>query len=328
MLELNDERAVQAVKAALRWMKIHNVQWLKTEEKIYSLEHNYAGTMDGLAYTDSCDDLACCPEPYKHFLSLVDWKTSNQLKDEYCLQTSAYQHALAEELGTVVENRWVLRLGKSEEEAGKFEPWFLPASTFAEDFSGFLACLRLTRIIESISERMSKAKGKVRAIKKVQRETEKALLKEAAKLQKALDKAAAKVKRAEEKARIKAEAKVIRDGLKAAKKLKGVMPVTCALMEMLAVDIDRPESEPLPEGIQPTTEDVVFISGGTSNGRDSQGGSEPGCKLGVPSGHVGSIPTSPTNSSVALAHSAFLSTAVVFEEEVPKSTYKLPMEGD
>ena len=47
---LTDDRAKSCVKAALTWMRSHNVKWLKTEEKIYSKEYDYAGTfMDGLA---------------------------------------------------------------------------------------------------------------------------------------------------------------------------------------------------------------------------------------------------------------------------------------
>jgi hypothetical protein len=115
-------------------------------------------------------------------------------------------------------NRYILRLGKSEEEAGKFEPWGALPDTFEEDFQGFLACLRLTRLADSIAERMKTQKGSIRAIRKEQRETAKALQKEKDKLQKALDKAAKKVEREAEKQKIKAEAKAAREALKAAKK--------------------------------------------------------------------------------------------------------------
>jgi hypothetical protein len=347
-MQLTDERAVNAVKAALRWMKEHRVEWLKTEEKVYSREHNYAGTMDGLAYTDSCDDLACCPEPYKHSLSLVDWKTSNQLKDEYCLQTSAYQHALAEELGTVVENRWVLRLGKSEEEAGKFEPWFLPASAFAEDFSGFLACLRLTRIVESISERMKKQKSSIRAVKKVQKETAKALAKEAEKLAKALDKAEKKRMREEEKQRIKAEAKVERERLKAEKKLiTDTTPPN---------DIATYESDPLEEPCTSTDMEMMVISlvtksdttlqaAGTSASTSTLSQSTPQPETQLPEsitstaetmtlspGAIGAMLANTVLSEAAravleLAHVVRPSNSIVYEEEIATEvSCNLPME--
>ena len=155
---LTDERATNCVKAALLWMRSHNVKWLKTEEKIYSRKHDYAGTMDGLAYVDSCTDPACCSERYTHRLCLIDWKSSNQLKTEYCLQTAAYQQALQEEHNSTIESRWILRLGKSEEEAGKFEPWFLSNADFVTDLDAFLACLTLTRLVDSVEERMKSRK--------------------------------------------------------------------------------------------------------------------------------------------------------------------------
>ena len=271
---LTDERATNCVKAALLWMRSHNVKWLKTEEKIYSRKHDYAGTMDGLAYVDSCTDPACCSEKYTHRLCLIDWKSSNQLKTEYCFQTAAYQQALQEEHNSPIESRWVLRLGKSEEEAGKFEPWFLSNADFVTDLDAFLACLALTRLVDSVEERMSSQKKTIRAVKKEQRETAKALKKEQEKLQKALDKAAAKIAKEAEKLRIKAEAKAERERLKAAKKgqactstsqeitekkattpLDSLLPAQTSLSANLSIQI---QETPQPESIIST--EVLVLS--------------------------------------------------------------------
>jgi hypothetical protein len=119
----------------------------------------------------------------------------------------------------VIIDRWILRLGKSDEEAGKFTPWFLPSNTLKEDYAAFLACLNLTRLVDSVEERMKGQKTTIRAVKKEQRETAKALAKEQEKLQKALDKAAAKIAKEAEKVRVKAEAKAERERLKAEKKM-------------------------------------------------------------------------------------------------------------
>src|ERR1039458_7360281 len=54
-----DELAANAALSGFNWMQAHNVRWLETESKVYSLEHNYAGTMDGLCICDSCNDKAC-----------------------------------------------------------------------------------------------------------------------------------------------------------------------------------------------------------------------------------------------------------------------------
>ena len=253
---LTDERAIQAVKAALRWMKAHNVQWLKTEEKIYSRKYDFAGTLDGVAYVDSCLDSACCQEQYKHRLCLIDFKTSNHLSTGYCFQTAAYQQAVQEEYNSPIESRWVLRLGKSEEEAGKFEPWFLSNKDFVTDLDAFLACLNLTRLVDSVESRMKTQKGSIRAIRKEQKETAKMLAKEQEKLQKALDKAVAKKAKEEEKVRIKAEAKAERERLKAEKKTGVTHRVEVDQTVNLAVPVTIAGSIPA----APTITEVLELS--------------------------------------------------------------------
>jgi hypothetical protein len=147
-------------------------------------------------------------------LCLIDFKTSNALRTDYCLQVAAYQQAIVEEMGIPIKSRIILRLGK---DSGDFQPWFLPEETFDEDLSGFLTCLRLTRIMYSIEERMKSQRNNIKTIKKAQKETAKALATEQAKLAKALEKAAAKVAREEEKAKIKILAKETREQAKQAK---------------------------------------------------------------------------------------------------------------
>jgi hypothetical protein len=144
-----DERAVNCGLAAFRWMQAHNVRWKHTEKKVYSRQYKYAGTMDGLAIVDSCDDHSCCPQMFLDQLSLIDWKTSNHLRIEYLLQTAAYQHAQQEEFGDQIGARWVLRLGKEE---GDFEAWY--ALEFDKDFETFLACLNLYRLNKEVDKRM------------------------------------------------------------------------------------------------------------------------------------------------------------------------------
>ncbi len=213
-----EEKAANAARAAFAWMQQHKVKWLKTEQKIYSKKHNYAGTMDGSAMVSSCDDRSCCAKPFVNHRSLIDWKSSNYLYIEYLFQTASYLAAEVEEYGIEFDDRWILRLGKNEEEAGKFEPWFCDASTFAEDFSGFLACLALTNLVDSVTERISVQKKGVREIKKQQRIEQKEIAKMKAKVEKAAAKAQLKLDRAAEKERIKAEAKKNREEMKNAAK--------------------------------------------------------------------------------------------------------------
>jgi hypothetical protein len=94
-----DPQAMNAATSAKVWMDAHNVRWQETETKIYSRTYDYAGTSDGVAACDSCDDRACCPEAFKDRLCLIDWKSSNHLHDSYLMQTAAYLQALMEEFG-------------------------------------------------------------------------------------------------------------------------------------------------------------------------------------------------------------------------------------
>lgn len=158
-----DERAANACIAALEWMDAHFVQWVATERRCCSREHEYAGTMDGLALVSSCNDSACCPTPFKDRLTLVDWKTSNYLYIEYLLQTAAYQHAHEEEKGEQIEDRWVIRLGKEDAE---FDPWHVDGrGLYEEDFRAFLRALALSRSVTQIRDRIETTTAAKKAAK-------------------------------------------------------------------------------------------------------------------------------------------------------------------
>lgn len=154
-----EERAANCCLAAMDWMNSHNVRWIHTERKIYSRAYEYAGTLDGVATVDSCADVKCCPEPFKNRLSLIDWKSSNYLYTEFLLQTAAYQQAYQEETGEVIEDRWIIRLGKDD---GEFEAWHLVPSTFGDDFWAFECCLELTRAIKNVTNRVKLVKDKIK----------------------------------------------------------------------------------------------------------------------------------------------------------------------
>jgi hypothetical protein len=209
-----DEKAAAAATSAFNWMKAHNVRWIETEGKVYSKEYGYAGTMDGLAVVDSCNDPTCCRNNFKDHLSLIDWKSSNYLYIEFLFQTASYQHAKQEESGISIVDRWVLRLGKNEEEAGKFEPWYMGPEDFAEDFAGFLACLHLVQLIDSVTDRMKDQKTKLRAVKKEVKSLAKVAAKAEAKLEKARKKAEKKAIKAEEKVKAKAASEEAKNELR------------------------------------------------------------------------------------------------------------------
>jgi hypothetical protein len=233
MLNPTDPRVISCIKAALSWIKQHNVKWLETERKIYSREHKFAGTMDGLAYVSSCGDPACCATSFKDHLSIIDWKSSNYLYLEFLFQTAAYLGAFTEEFpDKKVTDRFILRLGKED---GEFEPWHLTAEDFPADYSGYLECLALYRKVELVEERMKGQKKSKREIKKSQKAAEKAAAQLIERDRKAKEKAKKKAAREVEKARVKAEAKTMREAEKAAAKATKLAPKTMPKLETLVL---------------------------------------------------------------------------------------------
>lgn len=159
----SDERVRNCCKAALSWINDHNVRWIDTERKVYSQVFDFAGTLDGIALVDSCNDSKCCQTEFKDHLSLIDWKSSNQLYNDYLLQTAAYQEAYEEETRKEIIDRWIIRLGKDD---GECEAWYLPPETYSDDFLAFELCLELTRAIKSVSLRMKESKKQSKKQKK------------------------------------------------------------------------------------------------------------------------------------------------------------------
>lgn len=166
-----DERAAACCVGAVEWMVKHNVRWLSTERKVFSLQHKYAGTMDGLCLVDSCDDRLCCPCAFAHRLSVADWKTSNYLYLTYLMQVAAYQQAYEEETGEKIEDRWILRLDKDD---GEFDPWHAEGrESFEQDFAGFKHAQNLVLSLKTIDKRIGSVREARREARKVAKEAAK-----------------------------------------------------------------------------------------------------------------------------------------------------------
>ena len=167
-----EPRAQNACIAGLDWMKRHNVRWINTERKIYSRRYKYAGTMDGLALVDSCNNPACCKEQFKDRRTLIDWKTSNYLYVEFILQTAAYMQAYEEEMSEMIEDIWIIRLGKEDAE---FEAWHIDSNLATLGWLAFLRALDLSRSMADLNRAVDDAKD----IRKAAKKAEKKAMKEA-----------------------------------------------------------------------------------------------------------------------------------------------------
>ena len=118
-----DEAAVNSIQAFGKWVRENDVEWVATEERIYSKKYQYAGTVDAVAMIDDK-------------FSVIDFKTSKQIYKSYKLQVYAYKQAIEEMYGEEVESCWILRFDKA---TGKFQAKeikenYLPAFIKGLDF--------------------------------------------------------------------------------------------------------------------------------------------------------------------------------------------------
>lgn len=124
------------VDAFLKFTEQHNVQFLDTERPVYSRKHKVSGRMDGKALVDG-------------IMTLVDYKSGNGIYEEMQFQTAAYNMFYEEETGETIEQRLIIRLGKTD---GHFYSLLLPRKTLKPDWKAFLGALALYKRIKEIKK--------------------------------------------------------------------------------------------------------------------------------------------------------------------------------
>jgi len=91
------------LKAFVEWEKEHVKEWVASEALVASPdEHEFAGTLDGIAFMKDGGKLA-----------LVDFKFSNRISNDYFLQTAGYVLPF-EEYGIKFDQRIIVRMPKTE----------------------------------------------------------------------------------------------------------------------------------------------------------------------------------------------------------------------
>lgn len=132
-----NKQLASTVTSWLAWAEQKKLTAYETEFKIYSREHDYAGTCDydGMVGTEHC---------------IVDWKTGKAVYPEHRLQTAAYQVAREEELGDLeYDARWVVVLPK---DGGEIITERIPREDLTRDIVGFLGALRLHRALQTMKK--------------------------------------------------------------------------------------------------------------------------------------------------------------------------------
>lgn len=95
-------------KAFVAWRKAIGASGsriIETEREVWSDEYGYAGTMDAVLETIHS-------KTGSRILTVLDWKTSNAMRNEYALQVAAYAKAYEERTGEKVAKALVVRFGK------------------------------------------------------------------------------------------------------------------------------------------------------------------------------------------------------------------------
>ena len=125
----DDERVLNGVLAFLKWVKDQKVEFVASEQVVYSLKHEYVGTLDCI-FTMGKED--------HKVLHIGDFKTSSGVYDEMIFQVTAYEEAEKEESGKEYGDKYILRFDKK---TGEFDAHRISAKDHAKDFEAFVGLL-------------------------------------------------------------------------------------------------------------------------------------------------------------------------------------------
>lgn len=119
--------ANNAIAAGLVFFGQHTIKVLETEQPRWSPTWGYIGTGDVIADVDGV-------------LTILDFKTSKAIYNEYFIQTAAYQMAYQEEHPEQqIQQRWIIGVGKD----GRLHEATRDNSTLADDFLAFRALRKI-----------------------------------------------------------------------------------------------------------------------------------------------------------------------------------------
>jgi hypothetical protein len=96
-----------------KWVESRDIEWILTEQKVYSKQHQFAGTVDAVA---KIDGKVC----------VIDFKTSAKIYKEHYLQVSAY-YGVLQEMGIALDYGMIVRFDKEEE---KYQEVIFDASDY------------------------------------------------------------------------------------------------------------------------------------------------------------------------------------------------------
>ncbi len=134
---IEDKEEDNCFRQFIDWGEKFKPTWIATEMVVASKEYGFAGTLDSIAEINGK-------------MCLIDFKTSSGIREEYYIQTAAYQLALEEcvpnlidggirEPSIVINERWILRMDKTSK---NYEFKLVP-TPYAQDVLAFTSLLAL-----------------------------------------------------------------------------------------------------------------------------------------------------------------------------------------
>jgi hypothetical protein len=111
--EDRDYRAIAAARSAESVLKQYPIQPIASELLVGSYKYNMAGTLDFLCYNTETKQV-----------ELWDWKSSNNVDDDYARQTASYRRLLLD----MVRNKFdipVIRILKLDKWSDRFKPYLV-----------------------------------------------------------------------------------------------------------------------------------------------------------------------------------------------------------
>lgn len=135
------EEMVRSIEKFLKWVKEYNVEFVASEEMIYSIKYGYTGTFDFICRING-------------ELVMGDIKTSSGIWDEYWLQVAAYQLAREEEFPQEkYAYRGIIRIDRK---IGTFQWKQSDPRDYDSHVAGFLAAKQLYNTLEDMKKNRSR----------------------------------------------------------------------------------------------------------------------------------------------------------------------------
>lgn len=133
-----DEKVLTAISAFLDWYNSNHIEYVSTEQLVYSKEHGYCGHFDAVAKINGVR-------------TIIDYKTSKSIAyPEYKLQISAYWVAYEEEYGQCVDQAMILHFDKESGAVADLKITREEAKRYFDE--GFIGAYNLKKLLKELDK--------------------------------------------------------------------------------------------------------------------------------------------------------------------------------